>query len=70
MTLYVSHNPALVLSLALAAGIIFQILARHLRVPGIVVLLARAVSTPAVSVWSTHEHLFGVPAKHESIEHV
>lgn len=38
-----STSPALVLSLALATGIISQILARHLRVPGIVVLLAAGV---------------------------
>jgi len=38
-----STSPALVLSLALAAGIVSQILARHLRVPGIVVLLAAGV---------------------------
>ena len=35
----ISGNPALVLSLALATGINCQILARHLRIPGIVVLL-------------------------------
>jgi NhaP-type Na+/H+ or K+/H+ antiporter len=39
----VSTNPALVLSLALVAGIISQMVARHLRVPGIVVLLAAGV---------------------------
>ena len=33
-------GPAVVLALALVAGITSQILARHLRVPGIVVLLA------------------------------
>ncbi len=38
-----STSPALVLSLALVTGIISQILARHLRVPGIVVLLAAGV---------------------------
>lgn len=34
------NDPALTLSLALAAGIISQILAHHLRIPGIVLLLA------------------------------
>lgn len=39
----VSTNPALVVSLALATGIISQVLARHLRVPGIVILLGAGV---------------------------
>ncbi len=43
MLLDVSNNPALVLALALAAGIVSQILARHLRIPGIVVLLVAGV---------------------------
>ncbi|HPF35507.1 MAG TPA: cation:proton antiporter [Candidatus Krumholzibacteria bacterium] len=38
-----SHNPALTIALALAAGMVAQILARHLRVPGIVLLLASGV---------------------------
>ena len=38
-----SVNPALVLSLALVAGIVCQILARHLRIPGIVLLLGAGV---------------------------
>lgn len=38
-----AHDPALVLALALAVGIVCQMLARHLRVPGIVVLLAAGV---------------------------
>lgn len=38
-----ASSPALVLALALIAGILSQILARHLRVPGIVVLLATGV---------------------------
>jgi len=38
-----SHNPALVLSLAMAAGIISQALAHHLRIPGIVLLLVAGV---------------------------
>ncbi|MBE0567258.1 MAG: cation:proton antiporter, partial [Krumholzibacteria bacterium] len=38
-----AHNPALVVALALAAGVLAQLLARHLRVPGIVVLLAVGV---------------------------
>ena len=37
-------NPALVVALALAAGVVAQTLARHLRVPGIVVLLAVGVA--------------------------
>jgi NhaP-type Na+/H+ or K+/H+ antiporter len=36
-------NPALTVALALAAGVIGQALARHLRVPGIVLLLAAGV---------------------------
>ena len=39
----VAHNPALVLALAMAVGIICQMLAHHLRVPGIVLLLAAGV---------------------------
>jgi NhaP-type Na+/H+ or K+/H+ antiporter len=38
-----SSNAALVLSLALAAGIVSQVLARHLRIPGIVLLLGAGV---------------------------
>jgi len=38
-----SSSPALVLALALAAGIVCQVLARHLRIPGIVLLLAAGV---------------------------
>jgi NhaP-type Na+/H+ or K+/H+ antiporter len=38
-----ASSPALVLALALIAGILSQILARHLRIPGIVVLLAAGV---------------------------
>jgi len=36
-------NPALVVAIALAAGIMSQSLARHLRIPGIVILLAVGV---------------------------
>ena len=43
MPVELTSSPALVLALALAAGITAQILARHLRVPGIVVLLAVGV---------------------------
>ncbi|MCB1183153.1 cation:proton antiporter [bacterium] len=39
-----AHNPALVVALALAAGVVSQTLARHLRIPGIVVLLAVGVA--------------------------
>jgi NhaP-type Na+/H+ or K+/H+ antiporter len=39
-----THNPALVVALALAAGVVSQALARHLRVPGIVLLLAVGVA--------------------------
>ncbi len=39
-----SHNPALVVSLALAAGVVAQTLARHLKIPGIVLLLAAGVT--------------------------
>ena len=35
-----ASNPSLIIALALAAGMLAQALARHLRVPGIVVLLA------------------------------
>lgn len=38
-----SHNPALTIALALAAGMVAQILARHLRIPGIVLLLGTGV---------------------------
>jgi NhaP-type Na+/H+ or K+/H+ antiporter len=44
MTLHVSSNPALIVALALAVGVIAQSLARHLRVPGIVLLLAAGVA--------------------------
>jgi len=37
-------NPALVVALALAAGVIAQSVARHLRVPGIVLLLAAGIA--------------------------
>jgi NhaP-type Na+/H+ or K+/H+ antiporter len=43
MSFDVATNPAIVLAFALAAGIISQIVARHLRIPGIVVLLAAGV---------------------------
>jgi len=43
MVMDFSSSPALVLALALTAGIISQILARHLRIPGIVLLLAAGV---------------------------
>jgi len=36
-------NPALVVALALAAGVLAQVLARHLRIPGIVLLLGAGV---------------------------
>ena len=39
-----THNPALTIALALAAGMIAQTLARHLRIPGIVLLLGAGVS--------------------------
>ncbi|PID79767.1 sodium:proton antiporter [bacterium DOLZORAL124_64_63] len=38
-----SHNPALTVALAMAAGVLAQTLARHLRIPGIVLLLAVGV---------------------------
>jgi NhaP-type Na+/H+ or K+/H+ antiporter len=34
-----THNPALVVAIALVAGVVAQIVARHLRIPGIVLLL-------------------------------
>ena len=37
------HNPALTIALAMAAGVIAQSLGRHLRIPGIVLLLAAGV---------------------------
>lgn len=37
------HNPALVVAVALAAGVVAQLVARHLRIPGIVLLLAVGV---------------------------
>lgn len=37
------HNPALTVALALAAGVVAQSVARHLRIPGIVALLAAGV---------------------------
>jgi NhaP-type Na+/H+ or K+/H+ antiporter len=39
-----AHNPALIVALALAVGVVAQTIARHLRVPGIVVLLAAGVA--------------------------
>jgi NhaP-type Na+/H+ or K+/H+ antiporter len=44
MTLSVLNNPALTIALALALGMIAQALAYHLRVPGIVLLLAAGVA--------------------------
>ncbi len=44
MTPSVFYNPALTLALALALGMIAQALAYHLRVPGIVLLLAAGVA--------------------------
>jgi NhaP-type Na+/H+ or K+/H+ antiporter len=38
-----AHNSALLIALALAAGMVAQALARHLRIPGIVLLLAAGV---------------------------
>lgn len=38
------NNPALVVALALAVGVVAQGLARHLRIPGIVLLLAAGVA--------------------------
>jgi NhaP-type Na+/H+ or K+/H+ antiporter len=35
-----AHNPALTLAIAMAAGMVAQALARHLKIPGIVLLLA------------------------------
>jgi NhaP-type Na+/H+ or K+/H+ antiporter len=37
------HNPALTVAIAMAAGVIAQSLARHLRIPGIVLLLVAGV---------------------------
>lgn len=37
------HNPALTVAIAMAAGVIAQSFARHLRIPGIVLLLAAGV---------------------------
>lgn len=37
------HSPALTIALALAAGMTAQVVARHLRIPGIVLLLAAGV---------------------------
>ncbi|HPF69342.1 MAG TPA: sodium:proton antiporter [Candidatus Krumholzibacteria bacterium] len=37
-------NPALIVSLALAAGVVAQSLARHLRIPGIVLLLGAGIA--------------------------
>ncbi len=37
------NNPALTTAIALAAGMIAQAVARHLRIPGIVLLLATGV---------------------------
>lgn len=43
MTNGFAHNPALIVALALAVGVLSQTLARHLRIPGIVILLAAGV---------------------------
>ncbi len=43
LDLHFSHNPALIVGLALAVGVIAQVVARHLRVPGIVILLLAGV---------------------------
>lgn len=47
-----AHSPALTVALAMAAGIIGQVLARHLRLPGIVLLLGAGVALgPDVLGW-------------------
>lgn len=43
MEFEISRNPAFVVAAALAAGVVSQALARHLRVPGLIVLLAAGV---------------------------
>lgn len=43
MALPLAHNPALTVALALAAGMAAQALARHLRLPGIVLLLGAGI---------------------------
>jgi NhaP-type Na+/H+ or K+/H+ antiporter len=43
MDLELTGNPSLTLALALAAGVIAQVVARHLRIPGIVLLLGAGV---------------------------
>jgi NhaP-type Na+/H+ or K+/H+ antiporter len=40
METHITDNPALTLAVAMAAGMVAQALARHLRIPGIVLLLA------------------------------
>lgn len=39
----ITANPALIVAIALAAGIVAQVVARHLRMPGIVLLLGGGV---------------------------
>lgn len=57
---HASHTPALSIGLALAAGMLSQILARHLRLPGIVLLLATGVLLgPEVLGWVQPESLGG-----------
>jgi NhaP-type Na+/H+ or K+/H+ antiporter len=43
MDLHLTGNPSLTLALALAAGVVAQAVARHLRIPGIVLLLGAGV---------------------------
>lgn len=43
MELHLTGNPSLTLAVALAAGVVAQVVARHLRIPGIVLLLGAGV---------------------------
>ncbi len=55
-----SNDPAFVVALALAVGMLAQVLARHLRIPGIVVLLAAGTLLgPDVLGWINPESLGG-----------
>ena len=68
-----SHNPALVVALAMAAGVLAQTLARHLRIPGIVLLLEatrRALGPPLMVVGAVFLfYAFAGPYMPEVIAH-
>ncbi len=56
---HASFSPAFTIGIALAAGVLAQGLARHLRVPGIVLLLATGVLLGPDGVGLVQPHALG-----------